>query len=209
MRAPTISLDIAAAAARLVVDEGLDYANAKRKAARSLGERMRNLPSDEDAEDQVREHIAIFCADTHARELALLRQLALAWMTRLEAWNPYLAGAAWRGTATAQTVLRIELYADDAKLAQFALLDHGIDEHAPERPGRERNEAVLSKQLRVPGLDEVVTLDFVVYDADALRGALKPDGRGRTWRGDVRALRELVAREHGNTSQPTPSLPTR
>ena len=29
MRAPTISLDIAAAAARLVVDEGLDYANAE------------------------------------------------------------------------------------------------------------------------------------------------------------------------------------
>jgi hypothetical protein len=153
MRATTITLDIAAAAARLVVDEGLDYANAKRKAARSFGEGLRNLPSDEVVEDQVREHIAIFHADTQAHELAVLRRLALAWMARLEVWNPYLAGAAWRGTATARTVLRIELYADDAKLAQFALLDQGIDDHVPEYPGRERSEAVLSKQVRVPDLD--------------------------------------------------------
>jgi hypothetical protein len=200
MGASTISQDIAAAAARLVVDEGMDYANAKRKAARGLGEGLRNLPGDELVEDHVREHIAIFHADTQPRELALLRRTALAWMTRLDDWNPHLAGAAWRGTATARSVMRIELYADDAKLAQFALLDLGVDDHAPERPGHERSEAVLSKHVHVAGLNEPVTIDFIVHDADALRGALKPDGRGRRWRGDVRALRELLAREHGDAA---------
>jgi hypothetical protein len=195
MGASTISHDIAAEAARLVVDEGLDYANAKRKAARGLGEGRRHLPSDELVEEQVREHIAIFHADTQPRELALLRRTALAWMTRLDSWNPHLAGAAWRGTATARSVMRIELYADDAKLAQFALIDLGVDDHAPERPGHERGEAVLTKLVRVAGLDEPITIDFVVHDADDLRGALKPDGRGQRWRGDARALRELLAHE--------------
>jgi hypothetical protein len=173
----------------------MDYASAKRKAARGLTGGSRHLPSDELVEDQVREHLAIFHADTQPRELALLREVALQWMTRLEAWNPHLAGAAWRGTATARSVLRIELFADDPKLAWFALLDAGIDAYAPEVPGYEREEAVLSKTMRVRGIDEPVTIDFVVRDADAIRGALEPDARGRRWRGDARALRDLIDRE--------------
>ncbi len=196
----TIGLDIAAAAARLVVDEGLDYAHAKRKAARGIAKGSRNLPSDELVEDQVREHLAIFHADTQPRELALLREAAWTWMTRLAPWNPHLTGAAWRGTATARSVLRIELYADDVKLAQLALLDMGIDEHAPEVPGHERSEAVLSKTMRVAGIDEPVMIDFVVLDADEIRGALEPDARGRRWRGDARALRELIDRDSVPTS---------
>jgi hypothetical protein len=31
-----------------------------------------------------------------------------------------------------------------------------------------------------------------VRDHDDLRGALKPDARGRTWRGDLAALRRLT-----------------
>jgi hypothetical protein len=192
----SIGLEVAAAAARLIVDEGLDYANAKRKAARGITHGTRNLPSDEVVEDRVREHLSIFHADSQPRELALLRQTALSWMTRLSAWNPHLAGAAWRGTATARSIVRIELYADDTKLAQFALLDLGIDGHAPEMPGRERADAVLSKTMRVHGIDDPVTIDFVVFDADDIRGALEADSRGRRWRGDVRALRALIEAEH-------------
>jgi len=33
---------------------------------------------------------------------------------------------------------------------------------------------------------------FVVHEHDDLRGALKPDARGRTWRGDLRALQHLM-----------------
>ncbi len=195
MASPSLAADIAATAARLIVDEGLDYGSAKRKAARTLGDGLRKLPTDEQVEEQVREHLAIFHADTQPRELALLRQTALLWMTRLQAWRPHLGGAAWRGTATTRSVLRIELYADDPKLAQFALLDLGITDHAPEAPGHQRGEAVMSKTVRVQGLDEPVLIDFIVLDTDALRGGLKPDARGHTWRGDLRGLRELMARE--------------
>jgi hypothetical protein len=41
-------------------------------------------------------------------------------------------------------------------------------------------------------LGETVSLFLHVLDHDDLRGALKPDTRGRTWRGDVPALQRLM-----------------
>jgi len=37
-----------------------------------------------------------------------------------------------------------------------------------------------------------VTVHLSVLDHDDLRGALKPDARGRTQRGDLPALRKLI-----------------
>ena len=76
-----------AAAARLVVEEGMEYAAAKRKAGRDHGRRA-ELPSNEQVEDEVREHIELFCADTQPAELRALREVALLWMQRLAAFPP-------------------------------------------------------------------------------------------------------------------------
>jgi hypothetical protein len=43
-----------------------------------------------------------------------------------------------------------------------------------------------------PELGEPIGVHLLVYDHDDLRGALKPDGRGRTPRGDLKAVRALV-----------------
>jgi len=109
----SVSEEIAAAAARLVVEEGMEYAAAKRKAGRDHGRRA-ELPSNEEVEDAVREHIQLFCADTQPAELRALREVALLWMQRLAAFRPHLAGAAWRGTATRHSAVLIDLYCDDA-----------------------------------------------------------------------------------------------
>ena len=71
----SVSEEIAAAAARLVVEEGMEYAAAKRKAGRDHGRRA-ELPSNEEVEDAVREHIRLFCADTQPAELRALREVA-------------------------------------------------------------------------------------------------------------------------------------
>ena len=92
----SLSLEIAAAAARLIVDEGMDYDQAKRRAARDFGPRV-ELPDNATVEAAVREHIAIFCADTQPAQLQALREVALLWMDRLAEFHPHLAGAAWRG----------------------------------------------------------------------------------------------------------------
>lgn len=192
-----LSDEIAAAAARLVVDEGMEYAQAKRKALRSLGlgnARPSQLPSNEQLEDQVREHIAIFCADTQPAELLALRQLALVWMDRLAEFRPHLSGAVWRGTATRLSAIHLDLYCDDAKSAELALINHGVDYDVGSRPDPRGGQVdMLSIASRCAALGETVTLFLTVLDHDDLRGALKPDARGRSWRGDAAALRRLLA----------------
>lgn len=194
--------EIAAAAARLVVEEGLDYDSAKRKAGRDFGPRP-ELPDNETLEDAVREHIALFFADTQPAELQALRGLARLWMQRLAEFRPHLGGAVWRGTATRWSPVRLDLYCDDPKAAEIALINTGVDYDVASLPegghgagaGRPRREPtpVLIVSERCPALGDWATLHLVLQDADDLRGALKPDARGHRWRGDLVALDRLLA----------------
>jgi hypothetical protein len=192
----TVTDEIAAAAARLVVDEGMEYAQAKRRALRDLGRsagRSPALPSNEQVEDEIRSHIALFCADTQPAELLALRRLALVWMQRLAEFRPHLAGAVWRGTATRLSAIHIDLYCDDTKSAELALINHGADYDVASRPGpRGADVDLLSLASRCPELGETVMVFLTVLDHDDLRGALKPDARGRSWRGDAVALQRLL-----------------
>lgn len=186
---------IAQAAARLVVDDGLEYGAAKRKAARDLSRRhgrRSDLPSNEAVEDEVRDYLSLFQADTQPGELRVLRELALRWMERLQPFRPYLAGAAWRGTATRRSALQIELYCDDPKAAEIALLDQRI---LFEPVGQPDGPDVLRVDATCTELGTNVAIFLHVLDLDDLRGALKPDARGRTWRGDGPALQRLVQAE--------------
>jgi hypothetical protein len=191
---PSPADEIASAAARLVVDEGMEYTQAKRKAARGLGRRQRGgaeLPSNERVEDEVRAYLTLFCADTQPRELLALRRLALHWMQRLAEFRPHLAGAVWRGTATRLSAIHIDLYCDDAKGAEIAFINQGIDYDASSADG-ESGVHYLSLAEHCAELGERVTLHLAVRDRDAQRGALKPDARGRSWRGDAAALQRLI-----------------
>jgi hypothetical protein len=184
---------LAAAAARLVVEEGMEYAQAKRKAARALASRA-ELPKNEAVEAEVRAYLDLYCADTQPAELRALRRLALRWMQRLAEFRPHLGGAAWRGTATRLSSLHLDLYCDDPKAMEISLINFGIAYQSGTLPGNHRGEPVnlLSFADECVELGETVTLHLAVRDLDDLRGALKPDPQGRTWRGDASALRRLL-----------------
>jgi len=187
--------EIAAVAARLVVEEGLEYAAAKRHAAKQLGLPSRGLwPDNAMLDAAVREHIAIFCEDTQAIELQVLRRLALVWLDRLADFRPHLGGAVWHGTATRHSDIYIQLFCDDPKAAEWALLDRRVDYHPGTVMGW-RGEPVdaLSLRVRCEELGQGVLIHLLVHDLDDLRGALKPDAQGRKPRGDVQALRKLMA----------------
>ncbi len=190
----TLSQEIAAIAARLVVEEGLEYGQAKRRAVKQLdaGPRAR-LPGNDEIEDAVIEYIAIFCADTQPAELAALRRLALVWMERMQAFRPYLSGSVWHGTATRLSDIYIQMFCDDPKSAEIALIDHRV-RYAPSTVTGFRGEPVeaLSFSSRCEDWSEAVGVHLLVYDLDDLRGALKPDGKGRRPRGDLAAVRQLV-----------------
>ena len=63
------SAAIAVAAARLIVEEGMEYGAAKRRAARDLGGNARNgeLPGNDEIEDEVRAYLDRVEAKTLAR----------------------------------------------------------------------------------------------------------------------------------------------
>ena len=185
--------EIASVAAGWVVDEGMEYGAAKRKAARDFGGRP-ELPSDELVEDAVREHIATFCADTQPAELRALREAALLWMQRLAEFRPHVSGAVWRGTATRLSTVRLDLYCDDPKAAEILLINQGVDydSGALDLPGRREPLSVLSLATPSRTLGESITVHLLLHDTDEQRGALKPDARGRSWRGDVAALQRRL-----------------
>jgi len=191
-----LSAELASAAARLIVEEGMEYGPAKRRAAKLLGKRSVravDLPGNDEVEDEVRSYLQLFCADTQPGELLALRRVALLWMDRLQAFRPHLTGAVWRGTATRLSSVHLQLFCDDSKEAELALIDKRVD-YDVGSIGGSRGEPidVLTVSSQSAELGEAVTVHLTVLDHDDLRGALKPDARGQSERGDLAALRRLL-----------------
>lgn len=194
---PSFAEQVAAAAARLVVEEGLEYPAAKRKAARGIARRPgrgSELPSNDAVEAEVRSYLELFCADTQPQELRALRELAAQWMQRLAEFRPHLGGAVWRGTATRRSALVIDLYCDDPKGAEIAIINLGLA-YDSSGDAAEGNASVLTLTSACPALGERIAVHLVVRDFAELRGALRADASGRTWRGDLAALQRLLAEE--------------
>ncbi len=186
-----LSQEIAAAAARLVVEEGLDYGAAKRRAVKELGAPARAaLPDNDAVQEQVRAYLALFRADTQPAELLALRELALTWMQRLAEFRPHLTGAVWNGTATRLSDVYLQLFCDDPKSAEIALINQGVAFDARQVRGF-RGEMVdaLSFSVFCSGLGEHVGVHLMIHEHDDVRGALKPAADGRPARGDEQALR--------------------
>jgi hypothetical protein len=190
----TVQEEIAATAARLVVEEGLEYGPAKRRAVKQLGLNSRaQLPNNDQVEDEVRVYLDLFCADTQPAELAALRQLAIVWMERMAAFRPHLGGAVWRGTATGLSDIYLQLFCDDPKSAEISLIDHNVRYEVSTVQGFQGESVdALSVLCTSPELAQRTLVHLMIYDADDLRGALKPDSRGQTQRGDLRALLNLM-----------------
>ena len=191
----TVKTQIAASAAALVVEEGLEYGPAKRRAVKQLGLPARSeLPANDEIEDAVREYISVFCADSQPVELTALRGLALTWMRRMVEFRPYLTGAVWHGTATRLSDIYIQLFCDDPKSAEIALIEHNVV-YEPRTVTGFTGQSVeaLSLHSVCKPLNESVGVHLLVYDHNDLRGALRPDAKGRVPRGDTRAVEKLLA----------------
>jgi hypothetical protein len=195
MTRDAIGLELAQVAARLVVEDGLEYAGAKRRAVKQLGLPARTALPDNDAIDMaVREHIDLFCGESQPAELAALRMIALSWMQRLANFRPHLGGSVWHGTATRHSDVYLQLFCDDPKEPEWALLDHRVD-YRPSEVNGLHGEPVqaLTLRERCDPLGQWVLVHLMVYDLDDIRGALKADRQGRKPRGDMDAVGQLVS----------------
>lgn len=135
---------IAAVAARLMAEDGLDDVElAKRKAAHQLNlPEWIGLPSSQAVYDALRTHQAIFQDSEQRERIVSMRQEALYWMELLAVFHPYLTGSVLDGTAGRFSMIDILLYPDSDKDVEIFLLNQGIAyEHM--RPRNDRTSAVL------------------------------------------------------------------
>lgn len=190
-----LAAEIAATAARLVVEEGLAFGPAKHRALKELGLPTRTaLPANDVVESEVRDYIALFCADTQPAELLALRALAKVWMRRLCEFRPHLSGAVWHGWATRTCDVDLALFCDDSKSAELALINQNQRYEVQTVRGLHGNDVdVLSLHCFCEALNEDVGVHLRIYDLNDLRGALLPDAHGRSPRGDLAALERLMA----------------
>lgn len=122
--------EIAQSAARLIAEDGQDYAGAKRKAARQLlgDSRVAGewLPDNDQIEEELREYLALFQSDTQPDELRRLREIALDWMGRLAEFHPYVTGAVLNGTANAHSDIHLQAFTDNPKDVAIYLLNQNV-----------------------------------------------------------------------------------
>lgn len=194
---------IAANAARLVAQEGADYATARRKAARQVvgvDQPAPNLmPDNIQIEEEVRKYLALFGVPGQVERLALLRTTALQVMDALADFHPYLTGAALNGTAGEHDDIHLQLFADSAKEVEIFLLNRNVNIEISETP-----------HFRGGRHDPVETVSFMwhketihaeLYDYHDLRGALKPRSDGRLQRVDAAGLRALMASDQASSKE--------
>lgn len=209
-------------AAGLIAEQGMDYAAACHQAAQQLGLRRTTPINRMLLEQAVRDHLRLFCADTHPQELYALRQQALRWLERLDGsaafspahppiapdtLHPHLSGAVWRGTATRLNDIYIATFCDDPTATEITLINWGIRCETGETDGmlRHRNSGrngsrnsrrrlpMLAFSDHNPILDEPIGILLTVYEYDDLRGMLRPDSTGMARCGNTQSVRALPA----------------
>jgi len=190
-----LRLEIAAAAARLVAQDGAGYGSAKRKAARQiLGDAPDGanvLPDNELIEEQLRLYNALFLADSQPARLFQLRTIALQVMEALQQFHPLLSGPVLNGTAGPHDEIYLQLFAESAKDIHIFLLNKNVVLDMSETP-----------HFKGPRYDAVETASFLwknegvhaaMYELDDMRGALKPKADGKVLRTDIAGLRTLLS----------------
>jgi hypothetical protein len=181
--------EIAAAAARMIAEDGADYATAKRKAAKLLlgQQKIRGdvLPDNAQVEEQVREYQALFFGDEHQEHLRHLRALAVELMEKLADFSPWLTGAVLNGTAGEHSDIHLQLFADSPKDVALFLLNANMDYEVSETTHfrhPDRSVETLSFMWKQEGVH------LTLYDRDDMRGGRKPADRA-----DLAGVRALLA----------------
>ncbi len=168
--------EIAARAAQMIADSGLDYGSAKRKAAfdvcgtRSLPKDC--LPNNEELDASLLDHLAFF--DTgHAARVQQMREVALDLMESLSEFQLYVTGPAWKGICAEHAYVHLQAFHDNTKEVEYALLNLNIPYEAETVPHWRGDKDTEALALLYKKDGEKVPVLISLYETDDLRGALK------------------------------------
>lgn len=185
-----IRSSIAAAAARIMAEDGLDdFALAKRKAARQLGvQSAQALPDNTEIEEALHQYLELYQADEQPERVRLLREEALRAMQMLADFRPYLRGPVLKGTAGRFSGIDLQLFADDSKSVEIFLLNRKLPFEVLEarhQGGRERGVPVFRLDW------EGIELNLAVHPLNDERVTAHPTGRPME-RASISTLRNML-----------------
>jgi hypothetical protein len=169
-----LRMEIAMAAARMIAEDGTDYATAKRKAAKLiLGNSKTHgdvMPDNAQVEAEVREYQALFMGDEQPARLKALRLLALELMQTFERFHPRLVGAVVNGTAGEHTDIHIQLFPESSKDVAVFLLNADVDYVVGETAHtKQRGEFVETYSF----MWKNEGIHLTIYEPDDVRSASK------------------------------------
>ena len=185
-----IRASIAAAAARIMAEDGLDdFALAKRKAARQLGvQSAQVLPDNAEIEEALHQYLDLYQADEQPERVRALREEALRAMQMLADFRPYLKGPVLKGTAGRFSAIDLQLFADDSKSVEIFLLNRKFPFEVIEPP----HQGARDRGVPVFRLDwEGIELNVAVHPLNDERVTAHPAGRPLE-RASISHLRQLL-----------------
>lgn len=188
-----LRMEIAMAAARMIAEDGTDYATAKRKAAKLiLGNSKTHgdvMPDNAQVEAEVREYQALFMGDEQPARLKALRLLALELMQTFERFHPRLVGAVVNGTAGEHTDIHIQLFPESSKDVAVFLLNADVD-YVVGETGHANQRGELVETYSFMWKNEGVHL--TMYEPDDVRSASKTGNGNAQEYLNLRMLKALL-----------------
>ncbi len=185
---------IAHYAARLMAEDGVeDYGVAKRKAARQAGvPDTRQLPTNEEIDEALRTHQALYQADEHRLHLRELRAKAVRAMNQLSAFNPYLTGSVLSGNAGKYADVNLQLYTDNVKSVELYLIEHRIPYRSTQMRLHIAGETRIAPVFTLE--DDGTEIELVILGARDLRAPVKTSSEGKAIeRAKLQAVEALLA----------------
>jgi hypothetical protein len=182
MAASDLRTELAATAARLIAEEGCEYAQAKRRAVQEiLGESTRRstMPDNSEVEHELRRYLRLFGGEVHRALLVTLRTIAADTMQTLIEFDPHLIGAVLNGTATEHSDVHLQLFVDSAKDVELRLMHLGVEFDVDDGDADgERPAAIERLNFVVPAASagspqRVIGIRLHIYARDAIRVAAR------------------------------------
>jgi hypothetical protein len=171
-----LKLEIAARAAQMIADSGLDYGSAKRKAAFDVCGTSSlpkdSLPNNEELDAALLEHLELF-DEGHPARVQQMREVALELMERMPDFQIYITGPAWKGICAEHAYVHLQAFHDNTKEVEYALLNLNIPYEAETAPHWRGDKDTEALALLYKKNGEKVPVLISLYETDDLRGALK------------------------------------
>lgn len=183
-----------------MAEEGVqDFFSAKRKAATRLSlPETKNMPSNQEIDEALRAHIALFHPDLAATRLRL-REVAADAMAFLAEFDPRLSGSVLTGTVTKFSEVQLHIAADSPEDVALFLHEHGIPYDELDKRVRFGDRAADLPAYRFSA--DGVPIEVCVFSREGIREApLSPvDGKPMK-RVALKELQHLIALEHNTAT---------